>query len=198
MARKYPEIWGTNTIILKQGHREGRCQWSRRGSRKLEKIRWQAFDLAETHGRPLVGVSEIEAVLPVQERHPRPRRPPLRHHGRNDLAGAGSGASGSGTQRGERHVIQWHHAPGRPPSAVRCPAVHVRPERPHRDYRSEIALVRRIPSPAPERAAAAADDARQGEGDTRACSVRGTVAHIAQGRMGEMTRRSEFERGSSR
>ena len=54
LARKYPDmIWGTNTIILKQGYREGHCQWSRRGSRKHEKIRWQAFDLAETHGRPL-------------------------------------------------------------------------------------------------------------------------------------------------
>lgn len=37
LARKYPDmIWGTNTIILKQGHREGHCQWSRRGSRKHE------------------------------------------------------------------------------------------------------------------------------------------------------------------
>ena len=55
LARKYPDMiwWGTNTIILKQGHREGHCRWSRRGSRKPEEVRWQAFDLAETHGRPL-------------------------------------------------------------------------------------------------------------------------------------------------
>lgn len=54
LARKYPAIlWGTNTIILKQGRREGHCLWSSRASRKPEKVCWQAFDLAETHGRPL-------------------------------------------------------------------------------------------------------------------------------------------------
>ena len=36
---------GENTIILKQGHQHGRCEWRSAGSPSFEEVAWEAFDL---------------------------------------------------------------------------------------------------------------------------------------------------------
>lgn len=54
LSRGHPEIiWGTNTIILNQGSREGHCEWLARGSPQPERVRWEAFDIEQSRGRPL-------------------------------------------------------------------------------------------------------------------------------------------------
>lgn len=47
------EPWGTNTIILVPGCREGVCHWCRLDGTKRNDITWQAFDIAATNERPL-------------------------------------------------------------------------------------------------------------------------------------------------
>ena len=37
--------WGRNTIILKQGERNGICHWRREGTAKVYKVPWKTFDL---------------------------------------------------------------------------------------------------------------------------------------------------------
>ena len=53
VARRYDyHPWGTNTIILVPGSREGVCHWLRLDGTKLNDIPWRAFDLAATNARP--------------------------------------------------------------------------------------------------------------------------------------------------
>ena len=44
--------WGTNTIVLKQGDRDGHCEWLRAGATEIEEAPWEAFDLGAGRARP--------------------------------------------------------------------------------------------------------------------------------------------------
>ena len=46
-------VWGTNTIVLKRGKREGESCWLRCDETKAETIRWEAFDVEGNYRRPL-------------------------------------------------------------------------------------------------------------------------------------------------
>ena len=54
LQRQYPDydLWGTNTIVLRQGKRKGHCDWQRSDARKPRRIEWEAFDLEASQGRP--------------------------------------------------------------------------------------------------------------------------------------------------
>ena len=47
LAEKSDDIsWGTNTIVLEQGHRDGHCEWLPEGGEESEsRVTWKAFDL---------------------------------------------------------------------------------------------------------------------------------------------------------
>ena len=47
------DLWGTNTIVLKQGDRTGHCCWRPSGAKRSYKVRWEANSLGESHDRPL-------------------------------------------------------------------------------------------------------------------------------------------------
>ena len=54
MAQEFPddECWGTNTIILRQGERNGICRWRHLGAEDDFEVTWQAFDLGANQARP--------------------------------------------------------------------------------------------------------------------------------------------------
>ena len=43
--------WGTNTIVLQQGSRHGRCEWLRDGADDWEEVEWKAFGAASARPR---------------------------------------------------------------------------------------------------------------------------------------------------
>ena len=53
LAGRYDIYWGTNTIVLKQGYRTGHCRWLRLGTKRPEKVHWEASGLGESQDRPL-------------------------------------------------------------------------------------------------------------------------------------------------
>ena len=53
LAERYDIHWGTNTIVLKQGYRTGHCRWLRLGTKRPEKVRWEASGLGQSQDRPL-------------------------------------------------------------------------------------------------------------------------------------------------
>lgn len=53
LAERYNIHWGTNTIVLKQGNRTGHCSWLRLGTKRPEKVRWEASGLGQSQDRPL-------------------------------------------------------------------------------------------------------------------------------------------------
>lgn len=52
LAKRYEIYWGTNTIVLKEGQRQGQCWWLRRDADEAEPVAWVAFDLEANRGRP--------------------------------------------------------------------------------------------------------------------------------------------------
>ena len=54
LAQRGDIDWGTNTIVLRPGEREGRCRWVRAGRTKARELPWRAFDVGEGHARPVV------------------------------------------------------------------------------------------------------------------------------------------------
>lgn len=52
LAKRYEIYWGTNTIVLKEGERQGQCWWRRCGVDEAESVAWVAFDLEANQGRP--------------------------------------------------------------------------------------------------------------------------------------------------
>ena len=54
LVRRYGyDSWGTNTIILVPGRREGVCHWRRRDGHERNDVPWCAFDLSANNERPL-------------------------------------------------------------------------------------------------------------------------------------------------
>lgn len=75
LAERYDIHWGRNTIVLKQGSRTGHCSWLRLGTKRPEKVRWEASGLGESQDRPLARYwrsrryAQFRKVILAADRH---------------------------------------------------------------------------------------------------------------------------------